>query len=105
MDNNTWNRLAMGISVIWLMLILFRLAMYSTYLSQTPEGRMFNTALNIILILGLVMVVAVFGRRFMRVTVAKVDREGRCQHCYAKLDPEDTFCPHCGADVGRKGKD
>ena len=105
MDNNAWNRLALAISVIWLIIILFRLAAYSTMVSYTPEGRLFNTVLNIILIIGLVLVFVHFGRRFLRVTAAKVDREGRCQYCYAKLSPEDTFCPKCGMDVLRKGKD
>ena len=105
MDNNAWNRLALAISVIWLIIILFRLAAYFTMVSYTPEGRLFNTVLNIILIIGLVLVVVHFGRRFLRVTAAKVDREGRCQYCYAKLSPEDTFCPKCGMDVLRKGKD
>ena len=99
MDNNARNRLALAISVIWLIIILFRLAAYSTMVSYTPEGRLFHNAG------GLVPVVVHFGRRFLRVTAAKVDREGRCQYCYAKLLPEDTFCPKCGMDVIRKGKD
>ena len=81
MDNDAWNRLSMVISAIWIVIILFRLAAYSTAVSVTPEGR------------------------FFRVTAAKVDKDGRCQYCYAKLSPEDTFCPQCGADVIRKGKD
>lgn len=105
MDNDAWNRLSMVISAIWIVIILFRLAAYSTAVSVTPEGRFFNTVLNLILILGLVIVVVFVCRRFFRVTVAKVDKDGRCQYCYAKLSPEDIFCPQCGADVIRKGKD
>ena len=105
MDNDSWNRVMMWISVIWLIVILFRLVFYTSYLSGSESGRIFSTVLNIILIIGLVLVVVHFGRRFLRVTAAKVDREGRCQYCYAKLSPEDTFCPKCGMDVIRKGKD
>ena len=50
MDNDSWNRVMMWISVIWLIVILFRLVFYTSYLSGSESGRIFSTVLNIILI-------------------------------------------------------
>ena len=101
MDNNAWNRLALAISVIWLIIILFRLAAYSTMVSYTPEGRLFNTVLNIILIIGLVLMGYIILRRSLPSMVSRIDREGHCPQCHGKLDPGAEFCPRCGAEIKR----
>ena len=101
MDNDSWNKLMMGISVAWLILILFRLAFYSSFMTGSESGRLFSTVFNVVLIVGLVLMGYFILRRSLPSVAARVDREGHCQACHAKLSPDDEFCPRCGEEVRR----
>ena len=101
MDNDSWNKLMMVLSVVWLVLIMFRLALYSSFLTGSESGRLFSTVLNLVLIVGLVLMGAMMVRRALPLMAAKVDREGHCQYCHGKLGPDDEFCPRCGAEIRR----
>lgn len=89
----------MIISVLWLMVMVARLALFALPYANTPNGETFTMVLNVFLIGGLVIVGYTLGRSFLRFASAKADKEGHCQICYAKLDPGAGFCPACGAEI------
>jgi len=99
MDQQTMNRLGMIIMVIWLMVVVIRLFFYSSIYHGDNEW--FGWLFNILLIGGVVLLAIVAGRGLFSRAAAKANAEGRCQYCYAKLDPEDEFCPACGAEDPR----
>ncbi|MBQ8372955.1 MAG: zinc ribbon domain-containing protein [Candidatus Methanomethylophilaceae archaeon] len=101
MDNDSWNRVMMWISVIWLIVILFRLDFYTSYLSVSESGRIFSTVLNIILIIGLVLMGYIILRRSLPSMASRIDREGHCPQCHGKLELGAEFCPRCGAEIKR----
>lgn len=96
MDLNSLSRM---ISVIWLVILVFRLMMMTIPFSATPEGQTFMTAVNIILIGGLVLVGYFLLKRFLGYTAAKTMKSSHCQQCYAKLEEGAEFCPNCGKKV------
>ena len=96
MDNNTLNRLSIGISVLWLILLMFRMAMYSSAFLATPEGKFFSDVLNVFLIIGIVIIAFFLVRRFTRYSAAKTMKGSHCQQCYARIPKGEMFCPKCG---------
>jgi len=99
MDQQTMNRLGMIIMVIWLMVVVIRLFFYSSIYHGDNEW--FGWLFNILLIGGVVLLAIVAGRGLFSRAAAKANAEGRCQYCYAKLNPDDVFCPVCGAEDPR----
>lgn len=96
MDSQGWMRLSVAISAAWLVFCLLRFAIYSSFYAGTPGGDLFITVLNIALIVGLVLMVVVFGRTFFARTVARSRRSTHCQQCYARIPDGEEFCPRCG---------
>ncbi len=99
MDQQTVNRFGMIIMVIWLMVVIIRLFFYSSIYRGDSEW--FGWLFNILLIGGVVLLAIVACRGLFSRAAAKANAEGRCKYCYAKLDPEDVFCPVCGAEDPR----
>lgn len=91
----------MAISAIWLIICLFRFAIYSSFYAGTPGGDLFLMVLNIILIVGLVLMAAVFGRTFFMRIAAGTRPSTHCSQCYARIPDGEDFCPRCGC---RRGK-
>ncbi|MBR4225844.1 MAG: hypothetical protein IKR86_03535 [Candidatus Methanomethylophilaceae archaeon] len=96
MDLNSLSRI---ISVVWLGVLVFRLVMMTVPLASTSQGQAFMTAVNIVLIGGLVLIGIVIGRSLLNYTAAKTMRSSHCQQCYAKLEKGAEFCPSCGKKV------
>ncbi|MBQ3685989.1 MAG: zinc-ribbon domain-containing protein [Candidatus Methanomethylophilaceae archaeon] len=99
MDQQTVNRFGMIIMVIWLMVVIIRLFFYSSI--YHGDSAWFGWLFNILLIGGVVLLAIVACRGLFSRAAAKANAEGRCKYCYAKLDPEDVFCPVCGAEDPR----
>ena len=96
MDSQGWMRLSVAISAILLIFCLFRFALYSSFYAGSPGGDLFLTALNIVLIVGLILMVAVFGRTFFMRMAAKTRPGSHCSQCYARIPDGEEFCPRCG---------
>ena len=103
MDQQAVNRFGMIIMAIWLMVVVIRLFFYSSI--YHGDNAWFGWLFNILLIGGVVLMAIVAGRGLFSRAAAKANAEGRCQHCYAKLDPNDVFCPVCGAEDPRAKRD
>lgn len=101
MNTDSLNRLMVAISVIWLLFMLFRLVIYTTYIPDTGAGHLFIVVLNIVLIVGLLLMAFMLFRRIYPKMASKVDRDGRCPDCYGRIGPDDEFCPGCGRDLKR----
>jgi len=99
MDQQTVNRFGMIIMVIWLMVVVIRLFFFSSI--YRGDSAWFGWLFNILLIGGVVLMAIVAGRGLFSRAAAKANAEGRCQYCYAKLEPDDEFCPVCGAEDPR----
>ncbi len=78
MDQSSLNRLSIGISVFWLIMCIVRIGLYSTAYANTPNGRIFSTILNILLIIGIVLIVAVCFRGHLRRAAARVHSYTHC---------------------------
>lgn len=96
MSNDVWMKLGVAISVIWLILCIVRIGFYSSFYAGTASGDLFITVLNVLLVIGIVMVVVVFGKQVFRYSAAKTMKGNHCQQCYARLGPDETFCLKCG---------
>ena len=101
MRDDTLNRLMVALSIIWLLFMMFRLVLYTSFIPGTGAGHTFSTVLNIILIVGLLLMVWILFRRHYPKMASKVSREGRCPNCYGRVDPGAEFCPRCGGDLKR----
>ena len=91
-----WSRIGVILSGLWLVLIIVRMVFYTSFYTSTPEGQFLMTVVNILLIIGIVLIVIVFGRGFFRKVSAKAGRSPYCPECYAKLEEGAEFCPGCG---------
>lgn len=96
MNGDSLSRIGLVISAIWLIIVLIRLGLYSSLFVSTPEGQLFSTVLNVFLIIGIVLIVLIFGRGAVDYLAAKAGKGTHCQQCYAKLVPGEEFCPKCG---------
>lgn len=97
-----WNKISVGISALWLILLMFRLVVYSAPFADTPEGETFLTVLNLFLIGGVLILAYILGRQFMRYAAAKTMKDTHCPQCYSKVGRDEEFCPRCGRDLGRR---
>ena len=91
-----WTKLSVGISALWLIILMARMAIYSAPFASTPEGELFVMVLNVFLVIGIVVVGYSLFRQFFRYTAAKTMRDTHCPQCYSKVDREAEFCPVCG---------
>lgn len=102
MSNDSLNRLMMGVSVFWIIFCILRVALYSSAYTHSPEGQLFVTILNIALIIGILLmavyVIRILGRR----AAARTMKSTHCQQCFAKLSPDEEFCPQCGWSRDRR---
>ena len=96
-----WNKLSAGISVAWLIILMFRLVVYSAPFASTPGGKVFMTALNIFLIIGVLMIGWILGKQLLRYTAAKTMKDTHCPQCYSKVSRDEEFCPRCGMELRR----
>lgn len=96
MDNASLTRLSLAISLIWLFLVVVRIALYSSFYLDTPRGRMFSMAFNVILAVGMVLVVYMWAAPVYRRRRAVSHADGYCQQCFAPMPPGEDFCPRCG---------
>lgn len=81
---------------------MFRLVAFSSSYADTPEGRVFIGALNIILVVGLVLAAFVLFRGTFGYMASKAPGSDRCPQCYAKIPPGEAFCPKCGHERKRR---
>ena len=96
MDDRALSRIGIAISVVWLLLCVFRIAFYSSFYLDTPQGRLFSAVLNILLVLGLLMVSYLVLVPMFRRIRAKRSGSSYCQQCYARIPEGEEFCPKCG---------
>lgn len=96
MDDRALSRLSIAISLIWLLLIVVRLALYSSFYLDTPRGQLFSAVFNIVLAIGMLLVAYLWAAPVYRRRRAAGHADGYCQQCYARMDPGETFCPRCG---------
>lgn len=97
-----WTKVSMGISLIWLIILFLRLAVYSAPFASTPQGELFVTVLNVFLVIGIVLVGYSLSRRFFMFTAAKAMKDTHCPQCYSKVDRDAEFCPVCGRELRRR---
>lgn len=97
-----WTKISVGISLIWLIILFFRLAVYSAPFASTPQGELFVTVLNVFLVIGIVVVGYSLFRSLLRFTVAKTMKDTHCPQCYSKVDRGAEFCPFCGRELRRR---
>ena len=83
MDLNSISKVA---SVVWLGVLMLRLAMMTVPFASTPQGQAFMAAVNAVLLGGLVLVGFFVGRSILAYTAAKTMKSTHCQQCYAKLE-------------------
>ena len=93
------NSITKAASVVWLGILMLRLAMMRVPFASTPQGQTFMAAVNAILLGGLVLVGLFVGRSVLAYTAAKAMRSNHCQQCYAKLEEGSEFCPSCGKRI------
>ena len=67
-----WTKLSVGISALWLIILMARMAIYSAPFASTPEGELFVMALNVFLVIGIVVVGYSLFRQFFRYTAARL---------------------------------
>ena len=96
-----WGRVSLAVSVMWLMVLIFRMAVYAMPYASTPEGRLFSTVLNILLVVGILVVGYSLFKRFFQFAAAKTMKATHCPQCYSKVEPGAEFCPRCGRQLRR----
>lgn len=96
MDDRSIAKLGLAVSLIWLLLMVARIAMFSSFYMDTPEGRLFSTALNVALVGGLALIAWIWGVPMYRRIRAAARSNGYCQQCYARMPSGEGFCPRCG---------
>jgi hypothetical protein len=102
MDDRAMQRIGIAISVMWLVLCVVRIGLFSAMGPGTGGSGTFATILNILLVVGIVLMVVFLGKGFVRFFAAKAHKDTHCMYCYSKLGPDDQFCPVCGAEEPRK---
>ncbi|MDO5852677.1 MAG: zinc ribbon domain-containing protein [Thermoplasmata archaeon] len=96
MSNDSLNRLMAGFSIFWILFCILRVALYSSAYTHSPQGQLFTTILNIVLIVGILLMAVYVFRILGRRAAARTMKSTHCQQCFAKLPPDQDFCPQCG---------
>lgn len=96
-----WSKVSVGISAAWLILIIMRLAVYSAPFIDTPGGKVFLTALNMFLVIGVLILGFILGRQFLRFLAAKIMKDTHCPQCYSRVGRDEEFCSRCGCSIRR----
>ena len=107
MDNDTLRKLSLGISILWIAIMLIRVGTMSMSATQGPGSSGTSTLLvDIILIIGIVFIAVLLWMSYGKKAVAKVGRGEHCPQCYAKMEPGQEFCLKCGRrrDEGEEGQ-
>lgn len=97
-----WTKVSVAISALWLIILIFRMAVYAAPFASTPEGELFVTVLNVFLVIGIAVVGYSLFRQFFRYAAAKARRDTHCPQCYSRVGPDDEFCPVCGRKLDRR---